>query len=811
MLSKLNHALSLSSIFYGSITIFLFLTMSVSMILVSIRSEHSLSKLQKETTKAEVKLAAQHIEQFLDTRVQVLKDLSIQSVVSNGVMQSNIQQANLHDFIKNYKILGQDDHLFITNIVGGVITTNYSHGDDESFGSKVWFQDILDGKIDRHIYLDNHKDKRIFVIAVPILYDANVEGVLVAEIYTDLKDIFGPLLENSHGLVQLTDTENNIEFRSRYDDHHLYTSIHSRLIADTAILFDYQINEIFLSNQRTGFVIDIGASLTLSIILSFILIVLFGRSVILNPYKALEQSEKSLRLYESAFRHSNDGILITDNKDVIISVNDAMVRISGYSKDELIGKTPDIFYGKDSDPFARQKIRKALDEEKIYTGRILNYSKDGHQYWLELSICPIYNDQGKVTHFASIERDITQLIEDQKKLSEYAKEMEAAKLEADSANKMKSDFLANMSHEIRTPMNGIIGTTSLLEDTTLQDKQRKYVQTIKNSGLSLLVILNEILDFSSLEAGEINIVNEPYDIRKTSEDIIDLFTVPAQDKNLDLHNDIDDKFPQYLMGDPGRVRQVIINLTNNALKFTDAGSIIISIEKNNDRSFTVRVKDTGIGIPEHKHADIFKAFSQADNSSIRKAGGTGLGLSICKGLIEKMGGEIGFDSAEGLGSCFWFTLPFIEPSESETRDLAMQQINEQKILEHKYNGAKILLVEDVQVNVFIINEMLTEFDCIIEHAENGMVAVQMAKDNDYDIILMDCQMPVMDGFEATKAIVKFDKKTPILALTANVLTEEKEKCYASGMVDFISKPVTKTSLGIALNSWLNKGKKVNKA
>ncbi len=424
-----------------------------------------------------------------------------------------------------------------------------------------------------------------------------------------------------------------------------------------------------------------------------------------------------------------------------------------------------------------------------------------------IGVLVLYLEHGKEEDYYEVNflENVTELlsIAIQRKQAEYG--FIIAKNEAEQAAQSKADFLANMSHEIRTPMNGIIGIASLIEDTELSKKQKSYINTIKNSGQSLLVILNEILDFSSLEAGKIDIISEPFDLCSCIDDIYKLFEIPVQEKGLELEVEYND-LPDYVLGDQGRIRQVIINLLNNAMKFTDTGSVRLEAApfEGSDGAKYIKfsVHDTGSGIPKEKLQDLFQVFSQVDSSSVRKAGGTGLGLSICKALAEMMGGKIGVDSDDGKGSTFWFTLPLSMPSEGQIVALCTENLLEDTLSECTFYNAKVLLVEDVEVNRFVITEMLEGYGCKVDYAKNGKVALDMVGDKDYDIIFMDCQMPVMDGFEATKGIIETGDDTPIIALTANVLEAEKKKCYAAGMVGFISKPVTKDMFAPVFNKWI---------
>ncbi|MDG1750673.1 MAG: transporter substrate-binding domain-containing protein [Thalassotalea sp.] len=632
-------------------------------------------------------------------------------------------------------------------------------------------------------------------------------------------------------------------------------------------------------------------------------------------------------------------VSVTDTKGNITYANDKFCAVSGYSQAELIGENHRILSSNSQPKSYWRDMYRVVSKGGVWNDEICNKTKDGQLFWEDTTIVPYYNNDNKLGGYISIRTDISHQKDIISRLSE-------AKKQADVANESKNDFLANMSHEIRTPMNGVIGMTNLLLDTALNKEQKSFATTVKYSAESLLIIINDILDYSKIEAGMLDLESIEFDLGELLHELANSIAIQAHKKGLELICPANVMPKKSYIADPGRIKQILNNLIGNAIKFTENGEVSVFcnvLEQSDERTKLIfEIKDTGIGLNDEKQSNLFERFSQADSSTTRKFGGTGLGLTISKQLVEMMDGEIGVRSIEGEGSTFWFTINIKNAQDSipqvaldnlknqkilvvddnstnrilleqllikwqaestvvESGEIALEKLIEaaeqgtpyhiaildmqtphmdgiqlgtaiksnnllsstrlvmltsqgqrgdtEKMKSLGFNGylnkpvdqsilyntllkiagvsteekelttslsahkvpqfkARVLVVEDNAINQKVAKGLLTKFGVEVDIAANGQEALDSLSNTLFDMVFMDCQMPVMDGYEATKLIRQkeskvLNNKVPIVAMTANSMQGDQDKCISVGMDDFISKPINPNKVQEALNRWLN--------
>ncbi len=486
-----------------------------------------------------------------------------------------------------------------------------------------------------------------------------------------------------------------------------------------------------------------------------------------------------------------DPLITIDVDGIIMDVNEAMVKATDKAREKLIGTGFSTY-------FIEEEKAHDIYKEVFAKGFVLNCPMtiiDGVTTDVLINGSVYKNDEGKVQGAVVVARDITLLKRIEKELieaklfaeltTEIAKE---EKSKAENAMQAKQHFLSNMSHEIRTPLNAIIGFTKVISKTSLSEKQQEYVSAIKTSGDTLIVLINDILDLAKVDAGKMTFELEPFELALSISSMLHLFDTKIQEKNLLLVTEYDEKIPHLLLGDPVRLNQIILNLVSNAVKFTLKGKIIVSVRLLSEDAQTayieLAVKDSGIGIAKNKIATIFENFQQATSGTSRLYGGTGLGLAIVKQLVEMQGGNISVESEIEEGSRFSVKLRFAKTQIEPKSDKGIAEMGTE------VKNVRVLVAEDIPLNQLLMRTLLDDFGFEFDIAGNGKIAIEKLRTKSYDIILMDLQMPEMNGFEATEYIRnKMNYKIPIIALTADVTTVDLAKCKSVGMDDYISKPV----------------------
>ena len=529
-----------------------------------------------------------------------------------------------------------------------------------------------------------------------------------------------------------------------------------------------------------------------------------------------EAAAKETHKLRTMIEGMDEGIAVVDEKGVVTEANQWIAEKTGMTHEQLVGSNVfELFEESASADIeaAEEGFRTGGNKEKLAIEREI------FELRVSLRIQPIFRHskyRGMVIHIV----DITDIVQARLNVEEANRQLEEAieksnllAIEAHFASQAKGEFLANMSHEIRTPLNGIIGMSNLLRDTKLTDKQGEFLRILRGSAEALLTVINDILDFSKIEAGRLEIVPVPMDLRHLASNAVEMLTNQARDKGLELRLEYDDATDSRFIGDASRVRQVLLNLLSNAIKFTESGYVEVRVRamKSNDSDTVVAisVEDTGIGIEENHLDIIFDQFSQADASTTRKFGGTGLGLAISRQLARMMGGDLSVESEVGKGSTFTLTLPLeIDSSPTDAEEphpieLVVTDGNG-NALPDNLAGLRILLVEDNPANQKAAVWMLERLGCHVEIADNGRLGYEMATAGDYHLVLMDMQMPEMDGIQATDAIRKAEETgshIPIIAMTANVLDGDRQRCMEAGMDDYVSKPVEKADLLRVIGRW----------
>ncbi|PKF62499.1 hybrid sensor histidine kinase/response regulator [Psychromonas sp. psych-6C06] len=507
------------------------------------------------------------------------------------------------------------------------------------------------------------------------------------------------------------------------------------------------------------------------------------------------EAEAELRIAAQTFE-SSEAMFISDAQGNIIRVNHAFTNITGYGEQDVLGQNPKILSSGLHPTTYYQSMWTTLVEQGKWSGEIYNKRKNGEIYPEYLNISAVKDESGETSHYIAHFMDISEQKNNEENLRK-------ARLEAEASNESKSRFLASMSHEIRTPMNAVLGILDLLKDTQLTEKQLTLISTARDSGELLMTIINDILDFTKMDIDEKVLQLSVFDLHRLLNNCTSLLKHLADKKALNLRIEQSSDLPQFVQGDPDRIQQILINLINNAIKFTEQGevSIIASLDSEIDGKFILRIKinDTGIGIAQDNQAILFEEFTMVDQSHSRRYEGTGLGLAICKRLITLMNGEIKVCSELGKGSSFEFTIMLDKADENNIQQ-TIERVKPQK----PRSNIRLLLAEDNLANQMVIKSILEFSGLQVDVVNNGYEALQAVQKSEYDIVLMDISMPEMDGMSATKAIRALSSpvsQLPIIALTAHTLSGDKERFIEAGMNDYLSKPINRSATLSCIARW----------
>lgn len=790
-----------SRFFYLFVFLSLMLSVVVSVLLVGVRAEKSIFTMIEEANLSKANLANNHIEQFLESRISLIQDLSSIPVVSSSVLGLDMSDANLADYLDEYRILGNKELLRIYDFSGESIYENYKIDEVVNVSSNKWFIDLIEGVAQSSVRVVDNGEQSDVVVSVPVLYRGNPEGVLEVQFEEHIENLFSTITTSVDGVSLHGDY-----FKySNLDLNKKYIMILDESVGSTGVGLQYYVDSIAVDNKKMDFMVDIGIGILASLTVSFVFLSIIGRKYILNPYLHIEKSQEEVKkekekndLLAQAIEESTVGITITSGvgEFPITYVNKAFTRITGYSLDDSLNKNCRFLQGEETDQETITKISRALNNrDKIHT-EILNYRKNGESFWNDLRLSPVFSEDGDLKAYVGVQQDISADISRQNALM-------AARDEAQAAVVAKSEFLANMSHEIRTPMNGVLGMLWLVLNTDLNPEQKRRLDIAQNSANSLLTLINDILDFSKIEADKIELEKIGFNLRSLVGEVGEVMALPAEAKGVELILDLVGVDLPMVLGDPSRIRQILTNLVGNAVKFTDKGEVVVRVElkereANSEPKYILicTVIDSGIGISYDKQATLFKAFNQLDASTTRKYGGTGLGLSIAKKLCVMMGGDISVDSIPNKGSKFRFEVP-IEVC-TKTR-VPIPRVDITKL--------SILIVDDNAVNREVLRGQLEHWGASIQEASSGAQALSLCEQHCsnngrcFDIAFLDMQMPEMDGMELGRRILKVDCFSNIrLVMMTSMGYRGDESAFAKeGFSGYFPKPTTTSNLFDALN------------
>ncbi len=771
-------------------------------------SQPAIERFQHKTAEMEVKAVTSYFEKYLSEEIEIAEQIAESSISTNIVMGSLVSSSSISDYFDGSAVLSTRPHIAYVDIASDIVFSDYSL---PLSAIQPDIDQVLNEKSDVKVSFHLEQDKLYLFTIVPIAYGGYVEGVLVTRrLFDESIELSFIVDRHDRALSVIPINRNDV---SASADMSVW-SVENINIRE-GISLKYFISKESLAEQSKTLINSMGIALLIAIAICFLGVYYFGDLLLVQPFADLEKSESALSKKTEALIHSEreqkklanvarftkDTIVITDELGIIVWVNDSFEQLTGYLFDEVIGQRPgDLLQGEKTDPFTIQLIAKALKERRSVRADLINYDRAGQEYWIDLDIAPVYGDDGTLTGFISVERDITKQKADQQAMLEA---LDRAK----EADRVKSQFLASISHEIRTPMNGVLGTVQLLNDTALDNYQEELTENLSDSANYMMSLLNDVLDYSKIAAGKLDFFIEEVKVADIASYI--QFNLSSQCEKKGLGYYVDNQIPEdiLILTDKVRVNQILLNLANNAVKFTSKGKVTVTLalapvdknvsSDNEDQRLLLRVEDTGIGISDENQKAIFQQFQQIDDRATREYRGLGLGLTIIKMICDKLEGRIHVESELGKGSIFT-----VELDVSVVNNGACAVVEDLPAYEGQ--GRHILIVDDDRVNGFVLAMMLKKRGFVTTIAMDGFQALEKIEDKPYSLVIMDNNMPKMDGVEATRRIRALESPISdvlIFGFTADAHTDTTINMMEAGCQDVLIKPLKEERLDQILHQF----------
>jgi len=799
----------------------------ISLYVLSNHSQSTAKQLQKGNSSFEIESAKIFMEKYLEVAEDRIVLASQHQGVIDAASQSNIERLSYH--LERFKGQNQSMQFAVRDRTGKLLFEDtFRHPaakQEQAIFSAIANQNVHE----RILYLLHDDTNHICIkLFMPLYQSGEFTGVIYGETAVDYDDFFGSFVTNRERWYELSQTEPPVASlvetnRKLEHNHHSFSSHASKynekdwLLTQTPLargnlVLTQGISRSFLKEQLSTLKRELLNGLLIVLITSSILVFLLGQKLFVNPHKELEGSKKLLEesnkllaerehdshLLATVVKAARDAVVITDKEGRIEWVNNAFEVMTGHQLDSVKGLTPGSFLqGEDTCNETASRIGSALKKGKQVKAEILNYTIDKVPYWVDIDIVPLRNEDGEIAHFIAIERDVT----DFKKL-EIELEEQASK--AHQANQAKSLFLATMSHEIRTPMNGLLGLLQMLVDELEQEQQREVLRLALGSGEHLIAILNDILDLAKIENDSLEIDQHAFKMSEIISPVLNTYQTLCSEKGLkfNLTDHCDPSLTYY--GDSVRIRQVLLNLAGNAMKFTESGSIDIDIKQLSHSKMEFAVQDSGIGIPNDRLQSIFNEFEQADISTTRNYGGTGLGLAICHKLVTLMNGQISVESELSKGSRFSFVIDLPTIAHSDEKNTESQVVD--------LSQFKALVADDNKMNRIIAKGFLDKLNVECVTCGDGFEALSHLESGNFNLVIIDNHMPKISGVETVRRIREAVKgNIVVMGWTADIMQTSTHAFLEAGADEVLTKPLIKKDLIEALSRHINQVKAIDKA